>query len=216
MQKLKNLKHKLILCAIFAASMAYLESAVVVYVRELYFPGGFLFPIPDFPSLILITEIGREIATIIMLWAIAKMIANNRYEWFAYFSFSFGMWDIWYYLWLKILIDWPGNILEWDLLFLVPLAWTGPVLAPIIVSISLIICGYIILRLLEKNILFQMNKIEWIFEIIAGMIIILSFLVYPDIMTTKIIPDYYPWWLFSIGMLLGLCIFIRNVIRTLK
>jgi hypothetical protein len=44
------------------------------------------------------------------------------------------MWDIGYYVWLKVLIDWPASLLSLDTLFLIPLTWWGPVLAPMLIA----------------------------------------------------------------------------------
>ena len=133
---MKLLYTKIIFSSLFAISMAYLESAVVVYLRELYYPDGFQFPLTGIPLRILIIEIGREAATILMLYAYAKSVGSNGREVMAYFSLNFGVWDIWYYIWLKLLLDWPATILDWDILFLIPVPWVGPVLAPVIVSLA--------------------------------------------------------------------------------
>ncbi len=156
--------------------MAYLESSIVVYLRELYYPQGFSFPLKEIPPHILFIEIGREAATILMLFAFAKAIGRNRQQVFAYFALNFGIWDIGYYLWLKVLINWPLSILDWDVLFLIPLPWFGPVLAPVTVSIGLILAGYIILRREYKNKPVLLKKSDWYLEVIAGLIIIGSFL----------------------------------------
>ncbi len=33
-----------------------------------------------------------------------------------------------------MLIDWPATLLDWDVLFLIPLRWWGPVLAPVLIA----------------------------------------------------------------------------------
>ena len=58
---------------IFSIAMAYLESAVVVYLREIYYPDGFSFPLTPINAYIFITEFWREIATIIMLAGIGVL-----------------------------------------------------------------------------------------------------------------------------------------------
>ena len=156
--------------------MAYLESAIVVYLRELYYPTGFNFPLVEIPIPIYVTEIGREVATILMLWAVAKLIAANGREWFAYFAFNFAVWDIWYYIWLKILINWPSSLLEWDILFLIPLPWAGPVLAPVLVSVCLILAAYFILYYEAHDKPILLSGFDWLGEIMAGLIVIISFL----------------------------------------
>ena len=47
--------------------MGLLEAVVVVYLRELYYPAGFAFPLASMSKRIYITELLREVATIVML-----------------------------------------------------------------------------------------------------------------------------------------------------
>ena len=208
---LQLLHKKLILSTLFALAMAYMESAIVVYLRELYYPEGFIFPLRDIPIHILLTETGREAATIIMLFIIAKIIANNGRETFAYFAFNFAIWDICYYIWLKVLLDWPATLVDWDILFLIPIPWVGPVLAPVIVSLALLVSAYYILRLeiLKKPLI--LTRTDWILEILAGMIIISSFLIPMEQVTGVNNPGAYPWGLFFCGLFLGLIVFGRRV-----
>ena len=211
-----NLRHlhiKIFFSSIFAISMAYLESAVVVYLRELYYPDGFQFPLIGIPFKILITEIGREAATILMLFAYAKSIGRNSREVMAYLMYNFGLWDIWYYIWLKVLLDWPASMLEWDILFLIPVPWLGPVLAPVLVSLALIGAAYTILRYEAKEKPIRLTKNDWIFEIISGLIIIFSFLTELNNQRMIDAPDYYRWWIFLFGLIFGLTIFVRRVTK---
>jgi len=213
---LNSLQTKIIFSSLFAISMAYLESAVVVYLRELYYPDGFQFPLTGIPFRILLIEIGREAATILMLFAYAKSVSRNGREVFAYFSFNFGIWDIWYYIWLKLFLDWPASILDWDILFLIPVPWVGPVLAPLLVSLALISAGYLILRFEYQNKPIKLTKFDWILEVLSGLLIILSFLTGKNGQRIIDIPEYYPWWLFVCGLLFGLYVFIRRVVKTSK
>ena len=150
---MKKLKYNILWVCFFAVWMAYLESAVVVYLRELYFPEGFSFPIKIMPLTLSLIEIGREVATIFMLLSIAYLSSKKSWSRFAYFMIAFGIWDIWYYIWLKIFLNWPSSLLTWDLLFLIPVPWVGPVLAPVIVSVSLVGAGVLILFLQENGIM---------------------------------------------------------------
>ncbi|MFC2088501.1 hypothetical protein ACFLSX_02785 [Calditrichota bacterium] len=204
-------KTKIIICLVFSIAMAYLESAVVVYLREIYYPKGFRFPLQQIPSFVLFVEIGREIATIVMLWAIAKLIAKNGREWFAFFVFNFGVWDIWYYIWLKILLNWPESLLTWDILFLIPIPWVAPVLAPILVSIVLISAALIILSLEDSEKPLQFSKFDWWLEIFAGLLIISSFLFQTNVIASNTVPENYPWWLFLIGMVFGIILFAYRI-----
>ena len=140
-----NLKNKIVCLTAFSIAMGYLESAVVVYLREIYYPLGFAFPIAPMTGRMASTEVIREAATIIMLIAVGWLAGERpRYK-FAWFIYCFAVWDIFYYVFLKVLTNWPESFLTWDILFLIPVTWTGPVLAPLIVSATLILLAFIML-----------------------------------------------------------------------
>ena len=67
----------------------------------------------------IITELGRELATLILLAAMAWLAAKSFNEWLAYFIFGFAVWDIFYYIWLALIIKWPSSLMDWDILFLI-------------------------------------------------------------------------------------------------
>jgi hypothetical protein len=102
----------------FAVAMAYVEATVVVYLRRLYYHerGGFDFPLVliDTPTLLL--EMGREACTIIMLATAGIAAGRTKMGKFAFFLLLFGIWDIFYYGWLKVFLDWPPSLLTWDVL----------------------------------------------------------------------------------------------------
>src|SRR5919198_442711 len=58
-----------------------------------------------------------------------------------YSFLAFGVWDIFYYLFLRALTGWPRSLLDWDILFLVPLPWWGPVWAPTSIALLMILWG---------------------------------------------------------------------------
>ena len=159
----------------FALAMAFLESAVVTYLRALYYPGGFEFPLKMMDPYIAGTEIFREAATIIMLIAAGIMAGRNNTERFGYFIMGFGIWDIFFYLFLKIILNWPESFLTWDILFLVPSAWVGPVLCPIINSLTMIILATLIIHFTDKGMNPNLNISEWILLIAGSLIIITSY-----------------------------------------
>jgi hypothetical protein len=129
--------------SLYAAAMAYLEAAVVVYLRRIHYPGNMLslFPLKVWSSADLLIEVGREAATVIMILAATALAARGGVRMFAAFAFIFGLWDILYYAWLKVLIGWPVSWFEWDILFLIPWAWLGPWLAPAAVAALLAAWG---------------------------------------------------------------------------
>ncbi|HEX5227960.1 MAG TPA: hypothetical protein VFW44_09630 [Bryobacteraceae bacterium] len=150
---------------LFGISFGYVEAAVVVYLRAIYDPirarlhpgraPNDLFPLITPQQLAasgpentrrLAIEIGREACTIVMLGAVALAVARNLQQWFAAFVIVFGVWDISFYAFLKLLIHWPESLSTWDILFLIPLPWVGPVWAPVLVALTMIVCGIISLR----------------------------------------------------------------------
>ncbi len=95
---------------IWGIAFGYMEAAVVVYLRALYYPEGFAFPLKTMPQSVLLTEIGRETATLIIMAATAMLASRRRQQRVAAFFFLFGIWDIFYYLFLKLLLDWPSSL----------------------------------------------------------------------------------------------------------
>jgi hypothetical protein len=195
----------------FSIAMAFLEAAVVVYLRELYYPEGFCFPLKMLPSKILVIEFIREAATIIILAAIGWLSAKSFTGRFAGFMIAFGVWDIFYYVFLKLSLDWPVSLLEWDLLFLIPLPWVGPVIAPVLVSICLIGSGVLFWLRESQNRSICISRRHWILEVVAGLIIIGSFLTNTKAVIAQSMPASFRWEIFSIGLLSGVIVFIHAV-----
>ncbi len=131
-----------LLVALFAVAMAWMEAATVVYLRTLvdrivpYQPN----PLPVSVGLGK-TELARELATLIMLFAVGWIAGHAPRSRFGYFLVAFGVWDIFYYAFLKIICGWPHSLLDWDILFLLPLPWWGPVIAPVTIAALMIIAG---------------------------------------------------------------------------
>ena len=213
---MKSLHKTLFIFIVLFISLAYIESAVVVYLREIYYPQGFRFPIKIIQNHIAIIEIGREAATIIILWFTAHLAADKFKQRFAFFLFNFGLWDIFYYFWLKVFLNWPSEWLEWDVLFLIPLPWISPWEAPVIVSIGFIISAYIVLKYPDRFAERIFNHREWIVEIICAGLILWSFLWQSMNVINGSIPDHYPWWLFIAGITFGILVFINRFSNKLK
>jgi hypothetical protein len=205
----------LLYLTVFSAAMAYLESAVVVYLRELYYPSGFDFPMVALPGRIALTEILREAATLVMLITVACLAANNGLTRFAWFLYCFAVWDIFYYIYLKLLIGWPASLLTWDILFLIPVVWAGPVIAPVVVSITMI--------LLSLQVIFSTKKyalnMRWLILLGAFAIFLafiwdfsafmlkqysLSALFRSDLSFAlqHYIPGHFNWWILLAGELM--------------
>jgi hypothetical protein len=212
------LKDKLALITLFSISMGLLETSVVIYLRELYYPNGFAFPLVPIENKIALTEILREAATIIMLVTLGMIAGKNQAEKFAWFIFSFAVWDIFYYVFLKLLINWPASLFDWDILFLIPVPWVGPVLAPCIISALMILLAIIILQKSNGQKIKSLSVIDWMLLATGSLIFIFSFtldyfkhatevrlkpLADAQLLTEleKYIPQSYNWWIFLAGII---------------
>jgi hypothetical protein len=161
---------------IFAVAMGVLEAIVVVYLRELFYPMGFSFPLNPIPPRILYTEILREACTIVMLLSVAAVISRDIHLRLSYFLFAFGVWDIFYYLGLKQILGWPPSLLTWDILFLIPVTWTGPVLAPVISSITFIVLSLLMIYLLRRYRRLKAGLTGWGLIVLGAFAIFLTYI----------------------------------------
>jgi len=192
---------KIIYLSLFAVAMGYFEAALVVYLRDLLYPDGFSFPLRDMSVRIIVIELFREVSTMVMLVAVAALSGKRFWERFGVFIFVFGVWDIFYYIWLKATINWPSSLLEWDILFLIPAPWIAPVIAPISISILMILIGLSIINLFRKGCVFRPTLITWALVILATASILFSFMRDCDAMFNKQIPQPYFYGLLILGLL---------------
>ena len=219
--------------------MGIFEGAVVIYLREIYYPSGFDFPLARFDNQIAITELLRELASLFMLLSVGIIAGKNLAQRFAWFIYSFAVWDIIYYVILFLILKWPESLLTWDILFLLPVTWTGPVIAPVIISILMIILSIMIynfnLKSLNKTFI---AKKEWIYLISGAFVIFISFIwdycnfLIKNISSTELknktlgdklfdlsiqyIPDKFPWLIFIIGIGILIYSFYSFYRRNLK
>jgi len=199
----------------FAFAMANVETMIVVYLRRLYYPEGFQFPLVTIDAPTFLLELAREAATVIMLAAFGIAVGHTKAGRFGYFMIAFGLWDIFYYIWLKIILDWPASLLTWDVLFLIPVPWVGPVLAPASVACTLIGMGMVLLMLEAHGPVLPAGKAVWSTQVIAAMIIIYSFTmeVWPRLdangaALSQWTPVAYHWWMLIFGQLLAISTFV--------
>ncbi|MDO8467479.1 MAG: hypothetical protein Q7S56_00845 [Nanoarchaeota archaeon] len=167
----------ILVVTIFAIAMAFLESVIVVYLRKIYYPSGFNFPLSSIDPNILAIEWIREFFTIVMLISVAILAGKKFIDRTAYFFYAFAIWDIFYYVWLKVILNWPSSFLTWDLLFLIPWPWDSPVLAPIIYSIGLIILSLCILHCYDKNQNIKFRTKEILLFVVGSLVILYTFLI---------------------------------------
>ncbi len=210
---MEPLTRKALWLSLFAVTMAYLESAVVVYLRALYYPDGFEFPLVVIVDRMAAIEIGREAATILMLLTVAALSGATAWERFALFCFTFGVWDICYYVWLSVFLGWPPSLLTTDVLFLIPAPWIGPVLAPLLVSCCLIAAAGVILRLARRGARFGLAAPAWIPAIAGGVLVLLAFMLDFRVVLRGDMPPPFRWWLFGAGIGLGMAALLFGVRR---
>ncbi len=134
-----------LIVAAFAGAVAWMEATTVVYWRMLldrldpYQP----LPLPN-PDGLCDIEVYREASTLLLFLALGLLAGRNWRSRVSYALIAFGIWDILYYVSLVVLIGWPQSILDWDLLFMIPLPWWGPVIAPTSIAVMLIVGGTLV------------------------------------------------------------------------
>ncbi len=206
----REIQKKLVVLFVWAAAFAFVEAAVVVYLRRIFYPGGFAFPLkPEMLESILGVEVAREAATMIMLAAAAWLADTRPWVRFGYFMAAFGIWDIFYYIWLWAVLGWPPSVFTLDVLFLIPIVWVGPVWSPVVVSAGLIGCGAAVAYRTGGGGVFRLGAGGWSAVVLSGLVIIASYLWWGPAAMRWEMPGPYPWWIFWPGFALGLGAFFR-------
>jgi hypothetical protein len=176
MDKIPSLNRNLVLITTFGIAMGALEAIVVVYLRMLYYPDGFEFPMKLIDPAVYGVEVLRELATLVMLFSIAWLVGKSFYERLAYFLLAFAVWDVFYYFWLKVLLDWPATLLDWDILFLIPITWVGPVLSPLICCLIMTVMSGVILFFIQQGIKVKFRWHEWLLVSAGALIIFYTYI----------------------------------------
>jgi hypothetical protein len=228
-----NVRCQLASLAVFGVSFGFVEAAVVVYLRFVwqpvhtrYFPDSpadAIFPLFSVDQLrsegpeqmrILYTELVREAATLAMLAAAGLAVARNLRQWLAGFMIAFGVWDIFFYVFLKVLLDWPESLGTWDLLFLLPVPWVGPVWAPVLVSVAMIAAGVIVLRRESGD---SPVRAQWAHAALiasgAGTIVVAFCWDWRNVVAGGE-PNPFHWPLFGLGLAVGLLAFAHSAWRS--
>ncbi|MHB9029723.1 MAG: hypothetical protein ACYC9O_13230 [Candidatus Latescibacterota bacterium] len=206
-----SLRWRIFLLVLFAIAMGCLEATVVVYLRALYYPEGFSFPLKLIPADMAIIEIGREAATIVMLITLAGLAGRRFWERFGNFIIAFGTWDIFYYIWLKVTLDWPASLFDSDILFLIPLPWVGPVIAPSLVSLLLIGIGVSLLVRSERGDEVRFPGISRGLGATGIIIILYTFIRDYRSVTEQRLPESYPYLLFGAGLVLVFLAYLASL-----
>jgi hypothetical protein len=129
---------------VFAVGMAWVEAASVYYLRAMV---DRIEPYQENPlpihGVLGPVELVREAATLVMLLAVGMLAGRTWHKGLGYTAIAFGVWDIFYYVFLRIISGWPKSLFDWDILFLLPLPWWGPVLAPVSIASLMVVWGTI-------------------------------------------------------------------------
>jgi hypothetical protein len=207
------MKWKLLWLTVWGLLFGYMEAAVVVYLRALYYPEGFTFPLEIVSGRVMGTEIGREAATLLIMAATVLLAFARPQSRMAAFALLFGVWDLGYYLFLKLILGWPEGLGSWDILFLIPMPWVGPVWAPMLVSAGLIAAGGAVLLRNGRGLFPVFGRGFAVAEIVAGLLIVASFLIPGTCVVEGRAPEAFPLLLFWAGFLTGSGVFFYYFYR---
>ena len=201
---------KLLWLTLFGVGFAMVEAAVVIYLRQLLHVEGSNITLSGIPRGIFTVEIVREFTTLVMLISVGVLAGSRPMGRFGSFIIAFGVWDIFYYVFLSMFHGWPRSFLDWDLLFLIPVPWMAPVLAPVLVSCGLIFSGYWLLIREQQKKRIVVSLSDWIIEAVATVLILYSFTNNNSVST----PEVFSWIIFLAGLALGVGYFVWRMIKS--
>lgn len=188
----------------FGVAFGWLEAAVVVYLRELLYPDGFDFPLrllrPDLAAI----ELARETSTLVMLAAVGVLGARTAWGRFGLFALAFGVWDLVYYLGLWIALGWPASLGTWDVLFLIPGVWTGPVWTAALIAVLLIVFGVPLYLRGERRALGTARWWHWVLAALSLTLILAAFLANHSLVLQQGVPVDFPAGIYFTGLAAGL------------
>jgi hypothetical protein len=224
------LRRRLVILTLFGIVFGYVEAAAVVYIRAVFGPlhqrrfpdrdRDDLFPLFTIeqwsqegpPTTTPQMEVGRELGTILIVALVAWGVSRNAGAWFASFVLAFGAWDIFYYLWLRLLIGWPRSLFDWDLVFAAPLPWVAPVLAPLVVAAIMVITGGVFLACDATERPIRPRWPHWFAVLAGGLIGMAAFWWDARSMLNNGIPEWFNWPLLLTGLALGLVGFVHALV----
>ncbi len=207
------------LVVFYAMAMAWVESAVVFYLRSMihrlnpYQPD----PLPVIGGFAMV-ELVRELATLVMLLAVGSLAGRNWRARIGYTVIAFGVWDIFYYVFLRLICGWPHSLLDWDILFLLPLPWWGPVLAPLLISLLMILWGTVACQFEQPPGQDRSNGSVWMLNFAGSALALYVFMA--DAITAssrgllsirRVLPEKFNWLLFGVAFLMMAAPVIRTV-----
>ena len=197
---------KLPAVALYAVAMGYVEAAVVAYLREMRGIDNLIEDLPATVDRYVAIEIGREAATIVILLSVGFIAGRRLQDRLGYFVFAFGLWDIAYYGWLALFEGWPKSPLDWDVLFLIPVPWWGPVLAPALIAAVMCVGGAAAVRGADRGVSWRLSRTNGAVAAVGIAIVLLTFTIdglraVPDGLNAvaRVRPSDFQWPLFLVG-----------------
>jgi hypothetical protein len=212
-----------VVVVIFAIGMAWVEAATVYYLRLMvdrvqpYHEN----PLP-MQGVLGQVELVREAATLVMLVTVGMLAGRTRRAQAGYAAIAFGVWDIFYYLFLRIIGGWPRSLFDWDVLFLLPLPWWGPVLAPVSIALLMIIEGTLESR---REVSGGSPSVERRLDRLQGLGVLLALYVFmADALSalhhgldaSMVLPETFNWPLFCLAFSLMAAPLMRSAWRQLQ
>ncbi len=198
--------------ALFGVAFGWVEAAVVVYLRRIFYPDGFGFPLVPIDPELLAVELAREAATLLMLLAVAMLAGRRSWERFGHFLVAFGLWDLAYYAGLKAALGWPPGPGTFDILFLLPAPWTAPVYAPALAAALMVVGGTVAVSLEAAGHPGRADRRTWALGAAGAGLLLWTFLRDTAAGTGQAPPEPYPWPAMLLGdALLAACLlrFVR-------
>ena len=205
---------------VFAIAMAFLEAAVVVYLRRVYGITDLMLSVPPFDPRIGAIEFGRELSTLVMLLSVGIVAGQNLQSRLGVAIFAFGLWDVFYYIWLRVFIGWPSSLLDPDLLFLIPLPWWGPVLSPVLIALLMVVVGVLLSLSEEIQIILCFTRINLAILLVGMLVVLYTFmadalaLLPADAQAlSQVKLSRFNWPVYIIGYVIGLFGILRSLRR---
>jgi hypothetical protein len=207
-----------LLVVVFAIGMAFVESATVYDLRVMV---DRLDPYQANPlpmrGAVGTVELVREAATLVMLFAVGAIAGRTWRTRLGYTAIAFGVWDIVYYVFLKMICGWPKSIVDWDILFLLPLPWWGPVLAPVCIAFLMIACGTLVTQCGDRNPFAPVSWNSWRLNWMGVALALYVFMAHSlraavqggDV--ASVLPTTFNWPAFAVALIL-MCVPIAQAI----
>jgi hypothetical protein len=194
---------------VFAVAMAWVEAACVYYLRVMV---DRIDPYQANPLPLRGTvgevELAREAATLVMLATLGMLAGRTWPARLGYTAIAFGVWDIFYYVFLRIMSGWPRSLFDWDILFLLPLPWWGPVLAPVLIALLMIVGGTLATRSAFRGPASAFTRTLWRFQAVGIGLALYVFMadslgaVSRGLDVRAIVPTAFNWPLYGVAFTL--------------